>query len=95
MARLMLIVVDRAARADVEVLLRQAGAHGYTELGPATGWGASGPRLGSGAFPDSSVVLFTALDPTAEAQVRIALTGFEAGAGRGVRAYAWDVEEVA
>lgn len=95
MARMMLIVVDRAVRADVEVLLRKSGAHGYTELGPATGWGETGLRLGSGAFPDASTVLFTALDPEAEQQVRIALTGFEAGAGQRLRAYAWDVEEVA
>ena len=67
----------------------------YRELGPATGWGESGLRLASGAYPEASIVLFTALDPEAEKQVRIALTGFEAGAGQRIRAYAWDVEEVA
>jgi len=94
-ARMMMIVVDRAVRADAEVLLRKAGAHGYTELGPATGWGESGLRLDSAAYPGASTVLFTALDPEAEAQVRIALTGFEAGAGQRFRAYSWDVEELA
>jgi hypothetical protein len=93
--RMMLIVVDAASRAAVEVLLRKAGAHGYTELGPAIGWGETGPRLGSGAFPGTSAVLFTVLDPDAETQVRIALAGFEEGESRRVRAYSWTIEEVA
>jgi hypothetical protein len=92
---MMLLVVGAEARNEVEVLLRKAGAHGFTELGPATGWGETGPRLGSGAFPGTSTVLFTVLDAEAETQVRAALAGFEeSGAGR-VRAYAWPVEEVA
>lgn len=95
MVRMMLLVVDATFRSDVETLLRKAGAHGYSELGPASGWGETGLRLGAGVFPESSAVLFTALDAEAERQVRIALTGFEAGLGRGVRAYAWDVEELA
>jgi len=94
-ARMMLIIVDAAARGEVEVLLRKAGAHGYTELGPAVGWGETGLRLGSGAFPETSTVLFTVLDETDEAQVRVALAGFEEGESRRVRAYAWAVEEVA
>ena len=93
--RLMVIVVDAALREELEVLLRKAGAHGYTELGPAIGWGETGLRLGSGAFPSTSTVLFSALDATAEAQVRIALAGFEQGDEHRVRAYAWPVEEVA
>jgi hypothetical protein len=91
---MMLIVADSEARAEVEVLLRKAGAHGFTELGPAAGWGESGPRLGSGAYPETSTVLFTVLDQADERQVRVALSGFEA-AGRRIRVYAWDVEEVA
>jgi len=93
--RLMMIVVDADLREEVEILLRKAGAHGYTELGPAIGWGETGLRLGSGAFPSTSTVLFSVLDPAAEAQVRIALTGFEQGDERRVRAYAWPVEEIA
>ncbi len=93
--RLMMIVVDAELREEVEILLRKAGAHGYTELGPAIGWGETGLRLGSGAFPETSTVLFSVLDPEAEAQVRIALAGFEQGDERRVRAYAWPVEELA
>lgn len=95
MPRMMVIVVDADVRGEVEVLLRKAGAHGYTELGPAVGWGDTGPRLGSGAFPGTSAVLFTVLDAEAESQVRIALAGFEEDESRRVRAYAWTVEEVA
>jgi len=93
--RLMLIVVDSASRDAVEVLLRQAGAHGFTEFAASAGWGASGLRLGSGAYPGSSSVLLTALDPEAEQNARVALAGFEAGDGVPLHAYAWTVEEVA
>lgn len=95
MPRLILIVVDSAARDEVEVLLRKAGAPGFTELTAAAGLGETGFRLGSGAFPETSAVLMTVLDPAAEPNVRVALAGFEEGEGRRVRAYAWDVEEVA
>jgi len=93
--RLMLIVVDAAIRGEVEVLLRKAGAPGFTELAAAAGLGETGFRLGSGAFPATSAVLMTVLDPVAEPNVRIALAGFEEGDSRRVRAYAWNVEEVA
>jgi hypothetical protein len=93
--RFVMIVVDAALREEVEILLRKAGAHGYTELGPAVGWGDTGLRLGSRAFPSTSSVLFSVLDDAAEQQVRIALAGFEEGADRRVRAYAWPVEEIA
>lgn len=92
--RMMLIVVDTAAREEVEVLLRKAGAQGYTSVGTATGWGETGLRLGSGAFPETSAVLFSVLDSAAEERVRVALAMFEEGAQKRVRAYAWDVEEV-
>ena len=93
--RLMMIVIDAELREEVEILLRKAGAQGCTEIGSAEGWGESGPRLGSAAFPKTSSVLFSVLDLTAEAQVRIALAGFEQGDTHRVRAYAWPVEEVA
>ena len=93
--RMMLIVVDTSVKGEVEVLLRRAGASGYTEFAPAVGWGESGLRLGSGAFPGTTSVLFTVLDPAAEERVRVALAGFEEGATRRVRGYAWSVEEVA
>jgi hypothetical protein len=93
--RLMLIVVDTAIRGEVEVLLRKAGAHGFTEISAAAGWGETGMRLGSGAFPGTSTVLMTVLDRADEERVRIALAGFEEGESRRVRAYAWGVEEVA
>ncbi|MCM2270759.1 MAG: hypothetical protein NDJ75_11705 [Thermoanaerobaculia bacterium] len=95
MPRLMLIVVDSAVRDEVEVLLRKAGAPGFTELAAAAGLGETGLRLGSGAFPETSAVLMTVLDPSAEQSVRVALAGFEEGGGSRVRAYAWGVDEVA
>jgi len=93
--RLMLIVVDSAIRDEVEVVLRKAGVHGCTEVAASAGWGETGPRLGSGAFPGRSTVLMTALDRAAEERVRVALAGYEEAGNRRVRAYAWDVEEVA
>lgn len=95
MLRMMLIVVDSTARDEVEVLLRKAGAPGFTELAAAAGLGATGFRLGSGAYPATSTVLMTVVDAEAEANVRVALAGFEEGEGRRVRAYAWSVDEVA
>jgi len=93
--RLMLIVVDSAVRDEVEVLLRKAGAHGFTEFAASAGWGTTGLRLGSGAYPGNSTVLLTALDAEAEKNVRVALAGFEEAESSPVHAYAWEVEEVA
>jgi len=93
--RMMIVIVDSAARDEVEVLLRKAGAPGFTELAAAAGLGETGFRLGSGAFPETSAVLMTVLDAAAEPNVRVALAGFEEGESRRVRAYAWGVDEVA
>lgn len=95
MSRMMIVIVDSAARDEVEVLLRKAGAPGFTELAAAAGLGETGFRLGSGAFPETSTVLMTVLDAAAEQSVRVALAGFEEGESRRVRAYAWAVDEVA
>lgn len=94
MVRLMLIVVDTALRGEVEALLRKTGVHGFTEIAAAAGWGATGMKLGSGAYPDTATLLMTALDRAAEERVRVALAGYEEAGGRRVRAYAWDAEEV-
>jgi len=93
--RMMMVIVDSSAREQLEVLLRKAGAPGFTEMSPAAGWGETGPHLGSRAFPKTSTVLLSVLEPEAEERVRVALAGFEEGETRRVRAYAWSVEEVA
>ncbi len=92
--RMMMVIVDSSAREELEVLLRKAGAPGFTELAPATGWGETGFHLGSGAFPKTSTVLFSILEASSEERVRVALAGFEEGKPQRVRAYAWTVEEV-
>jgi len=91
---MMMVIVDSSAREQLEVLLRKAGAPGFTEMSPATGWGETGPHLGSRAFPKTSTVLLTVLEPDAEERVRVALAGFEEGKAQRLRAYAWSIEEV-
>ena len=85
-------VVDSGKREELEVVLGRSGVQGWTELSGA-GSGATGPSLGSRAFPRTSAVILSLL-PDAEA-LRVAgdLKTFCKGCGERARIVTWPVEE--
>ena len=61
--RLLFILVDSNHRDDVEAILDAQNVPGYSELPTVLGKGATGKKMGSRAFPGSSTLYFTILNP--------------------------------
>ena len=92
--KLLMLIVDEARKEALEVFLNRAGVLGYTEIPHALGVGSTGPRLGSGAFPKTSAVIFTVVEATAvDALVRDLKAHCE-DCGEKLKAVVWSVEGV-
>lgn len=89
--KMLMIIVDKSKREELEVFLRKSGVAGYTEVPEAAGLGSSGMRLGSGAFPKTSAVIFTMLPEQTLERLRRGIDSFCATCGEEVRMVAWDI----
>lgn len=92
--KLLLVVVEGSHKEEIETLLQQAGASGYTEIPNALGVGMTGPRLGSRAFPKTSAVIFSALEDDALARLWEAIRTYCQSCGERVKLFALSAEEV-
>ena len=86
-----MIVVDDGKKEELEVLRRKAGVAGWTEIPGARGMGATGPRLGSAAFPKTSAIILTFVEDDEAARVATAVRAQCPAAGR-VHLITWGVE---
>lgn len=92
--KMLMIIVEDSHKEEVEIFLQRAGVDGYTEIHDATGMGVTGPRLGSGAFPKTSALIFSVVDDGEVVRLKEALFGFCESCGERVKLLAWDVEEI-
>jgi hypothetical protein len=92
--KLLMMIVDESKKEELEVLLGRVGVRGYTELPNAVGVGTSGPRLGSGAFPKTSAVVFSVVDDGAKTELVRQIREYCTECGEKLRMIAWDVEEL-
>ncbi|KAA0253070.1 hypothetical protein FBQ97_19860 [Acidobacteria bacterium ACD] len=92
--KMLMIVVDSGKKEELEVVLRNAGVPGWTEIADASGMGTTGPRLGSAAFPKTSAVIFTLLPPDRVGPLAADLRSYCADCGERLKMVAWDVAEV-
>lgn len=90
--KMLMIIIDESKKEELEVFLNHAGVEGYTELSHAAGVGATGKRLGSGAFPKTSAVVFTVLSEAAVAQLKKGVDEFCANCGEKLKMISWDVD---
>ncbi len=92
--KLLLIIIEEEHKEELETFLDRSGVVGYTEVAPVRGTGSSGPRLGSGAFPKTSALVFTLVeDPTLD-EIRRGLGDLCAQCGERPRLIAWTAEEL-
>lgn len=92
--KLLMIILDETHKEELEVFLDANGVAGYTEVSPVRGSGRTGPRLGSGAFPATSALVFTLLDDDALERLRAGLDDFCRDCGERPRMISWSVDEV-
>ncbi len=92
--KILMLVVEESRKEELEVFLDRAGVVGYTEIPHALGVGATGPRLGSRAFPKTSAVIFTVLPAEALAQLVEGLRAYCAECGERLKMLAWDAQDI-
>ena len=92
--RMLMMVVDDGKKEELEVLLRKAGVPGWTEIPGVRGMGATGPRLGSAAFPKTSAVLFTIVEDERARTLTDEIKTYCVECGERLRIVSWAVEEL-
>lgn len=92
--KLLMIIVDSHCREELEVLLRRKQIEGYTEIPNAHGVGASGVRMGSSAFPDTSSIFFTVLPPEEVGPLKDEICAYCEACGKNMKLFVWGVEEM-
>ena len=92
--KLLMIIVETSCIEEIEVLLRQNGVEGYTEIPKVRGFGETGPRLGSSAYPKTSSVVFTVVP---EEKVGRIVEDIRCQCDRcleDMKVFAWEAEQV-
>ena len=92
--KMIMIIIDDSKREELEVFLNRAGVVGYTEVSHAAGFGATGPRLGSRAFPKTSAVIFSLMDEEALEHLQQGVGEFCASCGEMLKMFAWEAEQI-
>lgn len=92
--KLLMLIIDEDRKEQLEVFLAHSGVSGYTELPRALGVGTTGPRLGSGAYPKTSAVIFTIVDANSLEKLVADLRTYCQECGERLRMMVWGVEEV-
>lgn len=92
--KLLMLIVDEGKKEELEVFLDRSGVVGYTELSHALGMGATGPRMGSRAFPKTSAVIFTVLGADALDRLVAEIRAYCSECGERLKILAWDVEDM-
>ncbi len=92
--KLLMIIVDSTCKEELEVLLSRRKVDGYTEIPDAHGVGNTGIRMGSGAFPKTSSIIFTVLPEDQVRSLKDEVAAFCEACGKRMTMFVWGVEEV-
>ena len=76
--KLLLVMAPTECLEDIQAIVHRHDIHAYTEFPNLLGEGESGGRLGTRAFPGTSSLLMTVLDPDQARLLRDALADFAA-----------------
>jgi hypothetical protein len=93
--KLLMIIVDSKCREELEVLFRKHQITGYSEIPDTHGVGETGIRMGSSAYPETSSIFFTVVEPEKIAPLKEGLCAYCDACGRAMKMILWGVEEVA
>ena len=92
--KLLMIVIDSECSEELEVLFKKVGVAGYTEISGVHGVGETGIRMGSGAFPETSSLFFTVVEPEKVHELKETLKSFCGAYDRHMKMVQWGVEEI-
>ena len=92
--KLLMIIVDSECREELEVLFKHHEVTGYTEIPNAHGLGETGIRMGSGAYPKTSSIFFTVVEPDKVLPLKEGLCAYCDAGGHDMKMIQWGVEEI-
>lgn len=94
--RMVVLIVDADHASDIERLLDDCDAPGYTQIESVHGKGRTGKKAGSRAFPGSSSLFIAALDDHCIEPLRERLHTLRSSRGpeEGLKAFIMDTEEL-
>lgn len=91
---MVMIIVENSFKSRVEAALAEREVLGYTEIPTVYGAGRSGLRLGSGAFPESSSIIFTVVEAGEAQEILDAIDSSCAACRQAMRILVWNVERM-
>ena len=92
--QMLMFIVESSHKDRIEAALTEHRVLGYTEIPTVYGMGRSGPRLGSGAFPETSSLIFTVVDREKVDELLAAIHKDCADCRDRMRVVLWGVERV-
>ena len=92
--KLLMIIIDTECREELEVLFKHHDVTGYTEIPNAHGIGETGVRMGSGAYPKTSSIFFTVVEPNKVQPLKEGLCSYCDACNHDMKMIRWGVEEV-
>ncbi|NCO69634.1 MAG: hypothetical protein GW878_03815 [Acidobacteria bacterium] len=92
--KLLMLIVDGEHKEELEVFLQRSGISGFTELPGASGFGTTGPRLHSRAYPKTSAVIFSVVEDEDVTRLKADVDAYCRDCGERLRMIAWGVEAV-
>lgn len=93
--KMIMVVCPEKRREDIRGLINKSEVHAYTEMDDVTGVGETGKKLGTHAWPEKSLIIFTVVSDDKKDALMKALKDCEKTLfpGEGMRAFVMPVEE--
>lgn len=91
--KMLMAIIDNRRKEELETLLRHQGVDGFTEIPEVHGFGSTGARMASAAFPGSSAIIYAVIDDETCCRIIDTIKEFCAECAEHIKLLHWDVTE--
>ena len=92
--QMLMVIVQSEHKEKLEAALSDRRVLGYTEIPTVYGMGKTGPRLGSGAFPETSSIVLTVVEKEKVDELLAAIDASCAECRASMRMIVWSVDRM-
>jgi hypothetical protein len=89
--KMLMAIIDSEKKEELELLLKREGVTGFTEIPNANGFGSTGFKMSSAAFPGSSAVIYALLEEEQLQRIVSMIQGYCTECRQHMRLLHWDV----
>jgi nitrogen regulatory protein PII len=89
--KMLMVIIDNRKKEELEIVLQRHGVNGFTEIPEVHGFGSTGLKMGSAAFPESSAIIFAVIDDETCCRVVETIKEFCAQCAEHIKLLHWDV----